>query len=63
MVSDIDAENILKAFQGASLLVDDLGALARSSNPLLAELSVEMLKTATELEQKLKRISLLCQNA
>ena len=63
MVSDADIENIMKASQGAALLVEDLGALTRSGNPLLAELSVDMLKTAVELEQKLKRIALLSQDA
>lgn len=63
MVSDADIENLTKASQGAALLVEDLEALTRSSNPLLAELSVNMLKTAVELEQKLKRIALLSQDA
>ncbi|MNZ29415.1 hypothetical protein D3C78_466630 [compost metagenome] len=61
MTSEIDAENIAKSSQRSSLLVEDLGALARSSNPLLAELSVDMLKTAVELEQRLRRIALLIQ--
>lgn len=63
MVSDADIENLTKASHGSSLLVEDLKTLTGSSNPLLAELSVDMLKTAVELEQKLKRIALLSQNA
>ncbi len=63
MISEADIENLTKASQGAALLVEDLGALTRSTNPLLAELSVDRLKTAVELEQKLKRIALLSQDA
>lgn len=61
MVSETDIENIMKAFQGSSLLVEDLKALAQSSNPLLAELSVDLLKNAVEIEQKLKRIEVISQ--
>lgn len=61
MVSEDDIENITKAFQGSSLLVEDLKALAQSRNPLLAELSVDLLKNAVEIEQKLKRIEVICQ--
>lgn len=61
MVSEDDIENITKAFQGSSLLVEDLKALAQSRNPLLAEFGVDLLKNAVEIEQKLKRIEVICQ--
>jgi hypothetical protein len=38
------------------LLVSDVKAVAASSNPLLAELGLDVLKTVTELEQRLKRL-------
>ena len=57
MITPIDTENLVKASQGASLLADDLRILAQSADPFLAELAVEMLKAATELEQRLKRLT------
>jgi len=62
MISSIDLENITKARDGASLLVSDLQAIATAKSPLLAELGVDMLKTAVELEQKLQRLALLSQD-
>lgn len=57
MITPIDTENLVKASQGASLLADDLRTLTQSADPFLAELAVEMLKAAAELEQKLKRLT------
>lgn len=57
MITPIDAENLVKASQGASLLADDLRSLAQSADPFLVELAVEMLRAATELELKLKRLT------
>ena len=45
-----------KAAQCAALLVSDVKALAAANNPLLAELGIEALKAATDLEQRLKRL-------
>jgi hypothetical protein len=59
MISEVDIEKLIKSSEGASLLVEDLGDLARSSNPLLAELSVDLLKSVVEIEQKLRRIVVL----
>ncbi len=56
MLSKIERENVTKAAQCAALLVSDVQAVAASSNPLLAELGIEALKAATELEQRLKRL-------
>ena len=56
MLSEIERENVVKAAQGAALLVSDVKAVAASSNPLLAELGLDILKTVTELEQRLKRL-------
>ncbi len=61
MVSKTDIENITKAFQGSSLLVEDLKALAQSRNPLVAELSMDLLKDAVEIEKKLKHIEVISQ--
>ena len=46
MITPADAQNLFKASRGASALADDLRA----------ELSIDMLKAAVELEQRLKRL-------
>lgn len=56
MLSDTERENVTKAAQCAALLVSDVKALAAAKNPLLAELGIEALKAATDLEQRLKRL-------
>jgi len=56
MLSDTERENITKAAQCAALLVSDLQALATASNLLLAELGIDAMKSATDLEQRLKRL-------
>jgi hypothetical protein len=58
-ISKTDAEKMTKAHQGASLLADDLKQLAQSENPLLAELSIQLLKDALDLEQRLKRLTVI----
>lgn len=50
---------ITKAAQCAALLVSDVKALEAANNPLLAELGIEALKAATDLEQRLKRLKRL----
>lgn len=56
-MNNMTRENIEKASQTASLLVQDLRELTRAGgDPLLAELALDMLETAAQLEQKLKRI-------
>jgi hypothetical protein len=52
-----DHENAIKAAQGANLLVGDLKALAKASNPLVGELATEMLITAHQLSDKLNRLA------
>jgi len=56
MLSEGERENVTKAAQCAALLVSDVKAVAASDNPLLAELGIEALKAATDLEQRLKRL-------
>ena len=56
MLSEIERENVVKAAHCAALLVSDVKAVAASSNPLLAELGLDVLKAVTELEQRLKRL-------
>lgn len=42
--------------QAANLLVQDLQGLVKSSNPLLADVALEILQQAVQVEQRLKRI-------
>ncbi len=57
MLNAKDQENVVKASQTANLLAQDIHAIAKADNPLLAELGIEMLQQAVALEQKLKRIA------
>ena len=59
MLNSQDQENLLKSSHAASFLVQDLNALAKADNPLLAELAIELLQQASQLEQRLKRLESL----
>lgn len=56
ILNEYDRENVSKAAQCASLLVSDIKAVAASNNPIFAELSLDIFKVATDLEQRLKRL-------
>lgn len=56
MLTATERENVTKAAQCAALLVSDVRAIAQSTNPLLAEIGVEALKAAADLEQRLLRL-------
>jgi hypothetical protein len=56
MLTATERENVTKAAQCAALLVGDVRAITQSSNPLLAEIGLETLKAAADLEQRLKRL-------
>lgn len=47
MLNSQDQENLLKSSHAASFLVQDLNALAKADNPLLAELAIELLQQAS----------------
>lgn len=59
MLTATERENVIKAAQCAALLVSDVKALTQSTNPLLNEIGLDVLKTAAELEQRLKRLELI----
>ncbi len=50
-----DQENIVKCSQTASLLSQDLRDLVKSSNPLLADIALEILEQFVKIENRLKR--------
>ena len=56
MANAIDHKNVAKAAQAANLLVQDLRGVMYSADPLLVEMSMEILKTAIEIERRLNRI-------
>lgn len=49
-------KNLVKSSQTANLLVQDLRDLVKSANPLLAEIVIEILQQAVQIEQRLNRI-------
>lgn len=62
MISDSDMECVVKAHKEAIKLVIELRNVACSKNALLAELGVDILKVADDIELRLKRISLANQS-
>jgi hypothetical protein len=59
MMSDMDWERITKATQAADLLAQDLKELAKADNAVLADVAIELMKQATAIEDRLKRIESL----
>ena len=51
MLNANDKENLVKSSQTANLLVQDLRDLVKSANPLLAEIVIEILQQAVQIEQ------------
>lgn len=56
MLSANDSESLVKSSQTANLLVQDLREMVKSANPLLAEIAIEILQQAVQIEQRLNRI-------
>ena len=56
MLNANDKENLVKSSQTANLLVQDLRVLVKAANPLLAEIAIEILQQAVQIEQRLNRI-------
>ena len=56
MLTEQDKERLAKASQGAGLLVADLRDLVKASNPLLADIALELLVQAVQLEHRLSRL-------
>jgi hypothetical protein len=58
--SDIQA--VLEAQQAVNLAVAPVQALASADNPLLAEISIDLISQLREIDQKLTRIATLIQH-
>jgi len=56
MLNADDKERLLKSRQAANLLVHDLRDLVKTANPLLAEIAIEILQQAVQIERGLNRI-------
>ncbi len=56
MLNANDKETLVKSSQTANLLVQDLRDLVKAANPLLAEIAIEILQQAVQVEQRLNRI-------
>jgi len=56
MLNAKDREDLVKSSQTANLLVQDLRDLVKAANPLLAEIAIEILQQAAQIEQRLSRI-------
>lgn len=56
MLNAKDREGLVKSSQTANLLVQDLRDLVKAANPLLAEIAIEILQQAVQIEQRLNRI-------
>lgn len=56
MFSDSDKRNLEMTSQAADLLVQDIQGLVKSANPLLADIALEILQQAMQIEKRLQRI-------
>lgn len=56
MLNTNDKENLAMSSQTANLLVQYLRDLVKAGSPLLAEISLEILQQAVQIEQRLSRI-------
>ena len=54
MLNAKDQESLTKSIHDASFLVLDIGDLVKSSNPLLADITLEILQQTTQIEQRLQ---------
>lgn len=55
-VANTDQENLAKSTQSIQLLLQDLQELMGSKNVFLADIALELLKEAGQIEWRLKRI-------
>ncbi len=61
MFSDNDKRNMEMTSQAANLLVQNLQGLVKSTNPLLAEIALEILQQAVLIDQRLQRVNTITQ--
>lgn len=59
MLNVHDQEQLTKAAHSASFLVQELRELVDTANPLLADIAIEVLQQAVQLELRLSRLETL----
>lgn len=59
MFSDNDKRNVEMTSQAANLLVQNIQGLVKSTNPLLADIALEILQQAVLIEQRLQRVNVI----
>ena len=59
MFSDNDKRNVEMTSQAANLLVQNIQGLVKSTNPLLADIALELLQQAVLIEQRLQRVNVI----
>ena len=57
MFSDNDKRNVEMTSQAANLLIQNIQGLVKSNNPLLAEIALEILQQAVQIEHRLQRVN------
>jgi len=62
MLNAQEQMNLVKATHSASFLVQNLRELVNSTNPLLADIALEILQQAAQIEQRLQRIESITRN-
>lgn len=62
MLNTKDQENLAKATHDVNFLVQDLSSLVESTNPLLADIAIEILQQAAQIEKRLLRIESITKN-
>ena len=59
MFNDKDKRNVEMTSPAANLLVQNMQGLVKSTNPLLAEIGLEILQQALQIEQRLQRVNVI----
>ncbi|NCB39031.1 MAG: hypothetical protein EOM80_09695 [Erysipelotrichia bacterium] len=56
MLTKQEQENLLKASHSAGFLTQELMTLTKSTNPLLADIAIEILSQAVQIKERLNRL-------
>jgi len=56
LLNTTDRENLLKASHSAEFLVQELTSLTKAQDPLLADISIEVLSQAVAIKDRLNRL-------
>lgn len=62
MLTTTEQKNLAKSNQSTKVLMQDLETLTRSTNLLLGDVALELMKQVSQVEWRLKRIMLMIKN-